>query len=177
MKKSIIISFIKTKLFPQNVPVHSIFTLHEKNMQEELSDIMELHYIELGKIHFEENEIDRLNEMDPLEQFGAYLKYSGDSDKAELVETLVRTGSKEITMADKVLRKISEEERLQAIREDRETAEMFIRLEKASERREGREEGRTETQHEIAGKLKELGISIEQIAAATGLKEKEILSL
>lgn len=173
MKKSIVISFIKTNLFPQNVPVHSIFTLHERDMQKELSDILELHYIELGKIHFEENEIDRLDEMNPLEQFGAYLKYSGDPDKAELVETLVKTGSEEISMADKVLRKISEEERLQAIREDRETAEMFIRLEKAAERREGREE----MQREIAVNMKKQGIPMKQIIEATGLRENEIITL
>ena len=46
-----------------------------------------------------------------------------------------------------------------------------------TERAEGRAEGRAETQTAIARNLKSLGMSNEQIAAATGLAEKEINKL
>lgn len=159
------------------MPVHSVFTLHEKNIHKELSSILEIHYIELGKIPFKEQDIDALDELSPLEQFGLYLKYSGDPDKAGLMETLVRKGEEVITMADRVLRKISEEERLQIYREDVETAEMLDRLEKAWDMAEAREEGHAAAQRENAAKMKELGIPIKQIIAVTGLSENEITAL
>lgn len=46
-----------------------------------------------------------------------------------------------------------------------------------TERAEGRAEGRAETQTAIARNLKSLGMSNEQIAAATGLAEEEINKL
>ena len=42
---------------------------------------------------------------------------------------------------------------------------------------EGREEGKTEERLEIAKKMSEMGLSVEQITEATGLSEEEVLKL
>ena len=196
MKKSIIVSFVKTKLFPQEVPLHSVYTMQERNTNAQLTDMLELHYIELGKINLSKYDLDNpeeLDKLDPLERFAAYLKYAGDPDREELVEALVQKGEKVITMADTVLRKISEDERLQAIREDRETAEIFLRMEKAYARdkglaegheiglaeglKQGQQQGHIESQREIATKLKAMGMTVNNISEATGLSEEEIRDL
>lgn len=182
MKKSIVISFIATTLFPKNVPMHSTFTLHEDTVGNQLSNILELHYIELGKINLKNADVDSLS---PIEQFGAYLKYSGNESKAEFVETLVQRGEKVISMADTVLRKISEEERMQALREDRETAELFLRMEKtaalerghAEGHAEGLAEGKREQALESARILKAEGASDELIMKSTHLSIEEIKAL
>ena len=170
MKKSIVISFIATTLFPPNIPMHSVFTLHENSAGNQLSSILELHYIELGKLKEHQKAFD---ELTPLEQFCAYLKCSGSASDHEFVEALVRKGEKVISMTDHVLRKISEEERLQAIRESREMAEIQILMEKTY----SREQGREEATREIAKKFKEDGIPVHIIAKNTGLKEAEIEKL
>lgn len=174
MKKSIVISFITTTLFPPNVPMHSIFTLRESIIGKELSNILELHYIELGKIDFRNKDF---ADMDPLEQFGAYLKCSGNSKEIDFVEALVRKGEKVISMADTVLRKISEEERLQALRESREKAELAILMEKTFSREQGCQEGKKIATLEIARNLKKDGIPVDIISRNTGLSEDEINNL
>ena len=42
---------------------------------------------------------------------------------------------------------------------------------------EGREEGKKENSLEIAKKMLEMGLSVEQITEATGLSEEEVLKL
>lgn len=73
-----------------------------------------------------------------------------------------------------MLRKISEEERLQMIREDREEEEIFIRMGLASARNEGREEGVLQGCAETALRMKEKGFEYEVISEMTKLSVKEI---
>ena len=42
---------------------------------------------------------------------------------------------------------------------------------------EGKEEGKTEERLEIAKKMLEMGLSVEQITEATGLSEEDVLKL
>jgi len=170
MKKSIVISFIATTLFPLDVPMHSKYTLHECTTGKELSGLLELHYIELGKIDIQNSDACA---MSPLEQFGAYIKYSGDKSKSDFLETLVQKGEKVISMTDTVLRKISEEERLQQLREDREIAEFFHLMDKTT----AREQGQMESALKIAKNFKNDGIPVAVIAKNTGLTEAEIEKL
>lgn len=178
MKKSIVISFIKTTLFPQSQPMHSVFTLRERSTGAQLSDILELHYIELGKIDCSIREPEK---MTPLEQIGAYIKCSGDPEAADFVEKLAQKGEKVVIMTDRILKKVSEEERLQYLRQSREKAEMQFRWEKQTARErglaEGRAEGRAEQQLQIAKKLKSMNMPAEQISEATGLSIEEISNL
>lgn len=178
IKKSIVISFIKDKLFPDEFPVHSVFSLREDFSSAQLSKLIELHYVELGKIR---RDIADPCELDPMEQLGAYIRYAGDPEQELFVETLVGKGVKVISMADKVLKKVSEEERLQYMRQSREMAELQIRMEKrmANEKgmEQGIEQGRQKEKLENAIKMKELGITTEQIMQVTGLSEKEIAEL
>lgn len=178
MKKSIVISFIKTKMFPPEVPMHSVFTMRENSMGHQLSDLLELHFIELGKINWKCRDPEQLS---PLEQIGAYIRCSGEQREASFVETLVQKGAKVITMTDNVLRKISEEERLQALREDRETEQIFMRMEKTYSfdkgREQGMEQGRASEKLDVARRMLKEDMEPSVISKITGLSIKEIEEL
>ena len=141
MKPSIVISFIKDKLFPERQEMYSVFTLRENTDSMQLSDVLEFHYIELGKIDCSGKDPGKLS---PLEQIGAYMKCSGDPDETRFIESLVRKGVEVISMTDTILKKVSEEERLQNLRESREMMRMQISWEKQNAREKGREEGRAQ---------------------------------
>lgn len=170
IKPSIVISFIKDKLFPERRPVHSIFTLRANDDSMQLSDILELHYIELGKIDWSARDPEKLA---PLEQVGAYLQCTEDPDESIFLETLVEKGIKVISMTDTILKEVSKEERLQYLQESREKAQMDIRWNMHNARKEGILNGKQET----AAKMKEEGLPIELIIRCTGLTEKEISEL
>ncbi|MDO4486286.1 MAG: hypothetical protein Q4C46_06790 [Bacillota bacterium] len=86
IKKSIVISFVKGRLFSLEVPMHSVYTLHERSIYRELSDI--------------------------LEQLCAYIKSTGNPEEKAYVDELVKKGRELIGMTDKVLKKVSEDEKL-----------------------------------------------------------------
>ena len=178
MKKSIVISFVKGKLFPQEIPFHSVYTMRERSSFKELSDIMELHYIELDKIRCDGMQ---LSEMSDLEKLGAYMKCSGNPDEKAYVEELVKKGEEVIGMTDTVLKKISEEDKLRELRIAREKWEMWVMLERTAGydngKADGKIEGKIEGAREIAANLIKAGIDIEVIAATTGLSKEEIEQL
>ncbi|MDO4486002.1 MAG: Rpn family recombination-promoting nuclease/putative transposase [Bacillota bacterium] len=178
IKRSIIISFVKGKLFPREIPYHSIFTLQEKQTKKELSNILELHYIELDKIRYNERPA---NELSELEKLGAYIKCSGNPEKKSYVEELVKKGDEVIEMTDTILKQISEEDKLRELRLAREKWEMWVAMEKAAGYETGKADGEIKgaesKAREIAMNLKKAGIDIEIIASNTGLTKDEIEQL
>ena len=190
MKKTIVISFLKGKLFPDADPFHSTYRLYEKNSHHLLTDMLELHYIELGKIDWKHKSPQELTE---LERFCAYLTCTGKPGCESYVEELTRSEGREkrgvISMTDQVLKKLSRDELLRQYREDRERFLIDQALQRGAAREEGRQEGhaaglkeghaagRRQQQLESARKLKNNGISLEIIIDATGLSKSEIEAL
>ena len=80
-------------------------------------------------------------------------------------------------MTDKVLKTISEEERLRELRLAREKMELRIAMEKRTKYEQGREEGMAQGIAQTAANFKSAGIPIDVIAANTGLTEEEIAKL
>ena len=182
LKRSIVISFVKGRLFPDSENFHSVYRLYERDTHRQLADILELHYIELGKIEWRNKSPD---ELDELEQFGAYLYCAGDSKYETYVEELVQTKHEGvISMTDKVLKEVSQDEKL---RENRLAREKFLvdqGLKMTAARdaglKEGLEEGLKKAhcqQLETARKLKSRGFSIEDIIDITDLDPEEAESL
>ena len=183
IKRSIVISFVKGKLFSPEIPYHSIYTLNEKQTKRELTNILELHYIELDKIRYNGRQTSELSE---LEKLGAYIKCSGNPGKKAYVEELVKMGDEVIGMTDTVLKKISEEDKLRELRIAREKWEMWVAMEKTAGyekgksegekfgREKGKLEGADDKAREIATNFKRAGIDIEVISANTGLTKEEI---
>lgn len=105
--------------------------------------------------------------------------------KKAYVEELVKKGREVIEMTDKVLKKVSEDEKLRELRLAREKMELWIAMERRAGYDNGRsegeqcgiEKGKLEGAREIAANLKKAGIDIEIIAANTGLTKEEIEQL
>lgn len=174
LKPSIVISFVKDKIFSESKEIHNIFTLRNNMSGHQLSELLELHYIELGKIDWSDREV---NKLSPLEQIGAYMLCSGNEDEKQFVEELIQNGRAVISMADNVLKKVSQDERLRNLRESREYAEMQHSWELQNAEERGIEIGGKEKQQEIAKRLKEMGISDADIVEGTGLSIEEVRKL
>lgn len=178
LKKSIIISIVCGCLFPDIKAAHTCFIMREKWTGEELTNMFQLHYLELGKIHWEGRPPE---ELSPLEQFGAYLCCSGQPEQEAYLEQLLRTGSEVISVTDKVLKKVSEDERMWAYRHSR---DIFLH-DQASLRNQAREEGLAEGREEgrrkeavvIAKRLKTRKMGVDEIVEVTGLSPEEIQRL
>lgn len=119
MKKSIVISFIDGVMFKDTSSFHTKFELRENREGLLLTDRLEIHFLELGKIDDSEDP----DEMAPLERFCAYLKFAGDHRRADYVEKLLDTGEEAVLMSDQVFREITEDESLQDLLWRREIAE------------------------------------------------------
>jgi len=141
IKPSIVISFVDGKLFPDKNKFYSMYTLRERSESDELTDLLQYHYIELGKVDWSKRDPDCLS---PLERLCAYFKCSGKEDESEFVEELVQKGGEVISMTDNILRKVSEDELVQQLREDIEMGKMIVRAEKRAAREKGLAEGLAE---------------------------------
>ena len=194
LKKSIVISIVRGKLFPELPAAHTCFTMCNQETGKELTDILQLHYLELGKLNWEGKPPEMLS---PLEQLGAYFCCSGQPEQTAYLESLLRTESEVISVTDELLKKVSEDERLWAYRRSREMYERDqITLQKQAwrdGRKEGMEQGLQEGLEQgleqgmaagtqkataaIARRMKEDGMDTERIAGLTGLSPEEINAL
>ena len=119
MKKSIVISFIDGVMFKSTPRFHTEFGLRDSSGGLLLTDRLEVHFLELGKIDGSKEP----GGMAPLERFCAYLKFAGDHRKEGYVDKLLDTGEEAILMSDQVFRDVTEDESLQDLLWRREVAE------------------------------------------------------
>lgn len=181
LKKTLSISFVDFLLFTDYPAVHSRFCYRELDDGFLLSDIKELHFLELPKFNGEaleslETSLDRW-----LHVLIFSLKYA--SIKLEIPAEL--RAEEGIEMAIDAYRKSLADRKVQNMIRLREKAELMtatkITLAREEGRAEGkaagRDEGRTEEKYEIARKLGALGEDISKIALITGLSEDIVRSL
>lgn len=106
MKKSIVISIVNGTLFPETEKLHTVFRLREVEDGIQLSDRLELHFLELGKI-LPNTPVDHL---DPVEKLAAYLKFAGDEKKEDYIQNLIQSGGDAIKMTEQLFRALTEDE-------------------------------------------------------------------
>ena len=90
-----VVSIIKDKLFSEEIPCHSIFGVREKKNGYLLSDRLEFHFLELGKV----NPNRKIEEMSPIERLAVYLRYASDENYKESVQKIAGS-EEEIIMAE-----------------------------------------------------------------------------
>ena len=187
MKKSIVISITKGRLFPSLEDCHNIFEVRDRKRGLLLCDRLELHFLELCKID-DQKPVHALTE---IERLGAYLKFANIENRQDYVKQIL--SSEDIAMTENAYRKVTEDELEYERREARfkyqlqRNTELYVaRNEGLSEgeaiglkkgRSEGLVEGAAQKQREIAKNLKHAGIPIAVIAENTGLTAEEIEKL
>ena len=156
--------YLKTRMF------HSVYRMKEIHTNEELSDIEEIHFIEIPKLE------DGSDEKDMLVAWIEFLK-NPESEKVRSLEMSVD----EIREAKDELIKMSNDDTQRELYEMRaKTLRDKISALNEAERKgikKGREEGEKNKAIEIAKSLINLGLDKESIAKSTGLDLCEIEKL
>ena len=136
--------------------------------QIELTDVFELYIIEIPKAR-------RMLKEEPKNELAQWVMFINDPNESEVSK--IMEDNKEIKEAMNELEKISKDKELRRVAELREKA---IRDEKNGLRHakeEGIKEGIKEGIEQVAKRMLELNIPIQDIIKTTGLQEKQILEL
>lgn len=161
MKKTIIISIVDGTLFPQYEKAFSTYYLKEDDTNHKLSEMTQIHFLELGKIDIN---VKAISEMTPHERLGAYFKHASDDSLTEYVDQLLDYEREVLGLTKPILEEISEEKEMREIAiahemwlHDVATMKKRARKEGLAEGREeglmiGREEGRAEGRAEGSDK-------------------------
>ena len=183
MKKSIVISITKGRLFPSLEDCHNIFEVRDRKRGLLLCDRLELHFLELSKID-DQKPVHALTE---IERLGAYLKFANIENRQDYVKQILTM--EDIDMTENAYRKVTEDELEYERRESRFRYQLQRNTELSVARNEGEAiglkkgrseglvEGAAQKQREIAKNLKHAGIPIAVIAENTGLTAEEIEKL
>ena len=184
MKKSIVISITKGRLFPSLEDCHNIFEVRDRKRGLLLCDRLELHFLELSKID-DQKPVHALTE---IERLGAYLKFANIENRQDYVKQILTM--EDIDMTENAYRKVTEDEREYERREARfkyqlqRNPELYVARNEGLEQgrnegeaiglKKGRSEGAAQEKREIAKNFKHAGISVDVIAENTGLTAEEI---
>ena len=176
MKKSIVISITKGRLFPSLEDCHNIFEVRDRKRGLLLCDRLELHFLELSKID-DQKPVHALTE---IERLGAYLKFANIENRQDYVKQIL--SSEDIAMTENAYRKVTEDELEYERREARfkyqlqRNTELYVARNEgeAIGLKKGRSEGAAQEKREIAKNFKHAGIPIDVIAENTGLTAEEI---
>lgn len=181
LKPCITIWLLNQTMFKETEKAHTVFTIREKELNIQFSDVFEAHIIELSKT--DENN-DKLNEwikffkLKSKEEMEMLRENTTDIDVKKAIDivklmTLDEKSRYEYinrvmeikdyyTLKNEAIKEGKEEGRLEGIREGI---------------REGKEVGKKEEKREIAKKLLNAGVDLEIIKSTTGLKEDELQKL
>ena len=172
LKKCITINIVDFKCLPTQ-KVHSSFHIVEDETKEKLTDVLEIHYLELPKL-FESNI--RKDENEDIIQWMMFL----ETKNREGFEMLAEKNEK-IKKAYSILEVISKDDIKRAAYEAREAElhDQVTRLKSAREEgiKEGKKEGRKEEKIDNAKNLILLGVDVETVAKGVGLPIEEIRKL
>lgn len=138
-----------------------------KTEEENATDIFEMHFIELEKFKKKNPECNT-----KLEQWLWLIDGSREEKMKKAMEE-----NKEVKKAAEVLEEISKDPKERERYEERQWEIIRYNSEMNTSRELGKKEGKVERNKEIAKKLKEMKLPINQIIEATGLNEEEIKRL
>ncbi len=162
LKPCITIWLLNQTMFKETEKAHTIFTIKEKELNIQFSNVFEAHIIELSKT---DTANDKLNE---------WIKFFRLKSKEEMEMLREDTTNIDVKKAIDIveLMTMDEKSRYEYINRVMEIKDYYTLKNQAI--REGRQEGKTEVKKEIAKKLLNAGVDIEIIKSTTGLKEEEI---
>lgn len=176
LKKCITINIVDFKCTPLK-KLYSRYHLTEDDTGYQLTDILEVHFLEVVKLA--DVDIPR-DKNDSVVEWMEFL----DAKSKGVMEMLAEKNQK-IKKAYDVLQIISKDEKARMVYEAREAElrDQLTRVKSAENkgraegRVEGREEGRVEGKAEVAKNLLNLGMEISLVAKATGMTEEEVKEL
>ena len=157
--------------------LYSSYHITEDKTGYRLTDILEMHFLEIPKLF--DKDIER-DENDPIVQWMEFL----DGESKGVMEMLAEK-NKDIKKAYDLLKIISKDEKARMLYEAKyaEISDQRTRIKSAEEkgreegRKEGREEGATEKALKVVENLLKMGLNVEQIATAAELPKEKVIEL
>ena len=166
--KSITINIVDFELLKSNKRVHNSFLFIEKETGEVLTDLAEIHFIELPKLKIED-----INTEDLLSDWLLFI----ENPESEAIEML-KTKIKEIGSEKKVLEVLSLDKEARMVYESRQKAlkDKISAINTAEKRgrEEGIKEGIEKEKFNIALNMLENGMSIDVVEKITGLSKTRV---
>ncbi|MBN1066193.1 Rpn family recombination-promoting nuclease/putative transposase [Clostridium botulinum] len=161
LQRTICINILNFK-YLKNDRFHNAYRLKEVDTNEELTDVEEIHFIEIPKLD------DECDEKDLLVAWTEFLK-NPESEKVRNLEMSIE----EIREAKDELIKISNDKK------QRELYEMRAKIlkDKISALNEAERKGVEQGKIEVAKNLLKMGLSVDQILTGTGLTIEEITTI
>lgn len=168
LEKCITINIVDFKCIEIN-KLHTSFHITEDETNQKLTDVLEIHYLELPKL-FDDN-IPK-NENEPIIQWMMFLQ----ARNKEVFEMLAEKNEK-IRKAYNILESISKDDKARAAYESREAElhDQMTRLKSAKE--EGIKEGIKEATIKNAKNFLAMGLDVDMVAKGTGLSVEEVQSI
>ncbi|WP_425449786.1 Rpn family recombination-promoting nuclease/putative transposase [Dethiothermospora halolimnae] len=199
LKKCVVVNILDFKLFDNTDRYHNKFKIMEEKEKFELTDDLEIHYIELEKFNDSKN----IKKMNDLEKWITFIKDAGEKEKREIVKD-IRKNSEVINMAGRMLEELSADEKARQLylaREkallDQKSAMVYqkIKLKEAEEKgmqrglekgiekglekgiEKGIEKGKKEEKILVARQALQKGIDIDTVVDITELDREEVEKL
>ena len=173
LERTVCINILNFK-YLKNDKYHNAYRLKELTSNEELTDLQEIHFIELPKFNEIGNKeyVENVEKMDALEKWLEFL-VEPESNTVRQLEL----NNEEIKLAKSELYRLSmdSKEREQYNMREKAIYDRISALENAEAK--GKIEGKLEEKLEVAKKLLSSNVDINIIISSTGLKREEILNL
>ncbi|HAT4163676.1 TPA: Rpn family recombination-promoting nuclease/putative transposase [Clostridium perfringens] len=173
LERTVCINILNFK-YLKNDKYHNAYRLKEINSNEELTDLQEIHFIELPKFNEIGNKeyVENVDEMDALEKWLEFL-VEPESNTVRQLEL----SNEEIKLAKSELYRLSmdSKEREQYNMREKAIYDRISALENAESK--GKVEGKIERELELVKESLKQGLEISLISKITGLSEKEILKI
>jgi len=165
LTRCVAISILDIELFDHTPDLHSVFRFYDKEHEHRLSDVLEIHYIELTKFKLKKPQElkTHLQKWLYLLKFGEGFALGHEPIPPELTE------EEGISMAINVMRKAYATDEVREEMELRLKALRDFNSRVAQERAEGKAEGKAEAQLELARKLKAKGMDAATIEELSGV--------
>ncbi len=168
LSKTISINILDFSYF-SNEKVHNVFHILEKETFERLTDVLEIHFLELNKI--------RQISVNPDDSLMRWLRFLGSKDILRLREEIFMK-DKEIKRDYADLEKLAADKNARRLYELREKATRDWISSHNSAREEGIKEGlkvgHEEKARQIAQRLLSKGLDLDLISETTGLSKEEL---
>ena len=177
LERTVCINILNFK-YLKNDKYHNAYRLKEITSNEELTDLQEIHFIELPKFNEIGNKeyVENVEKMDALEKWLEFL-VEPESNTVRQLELI----NEEIKLAKSELYRLSmdSKEREQYNMREKAIYDRISALENAEAKgkKEGKLEGKLESKLEIVRESLSQGLEVSLISKITGLSEEEIIKL
>ena len=180
LERAVTINIVDFIYLEDNDRYHNAYVLKEKETNEILTDLEEIHFVELPKLDEDEFEsvedIEDKSRGDDLVPWALFLK-NPQSEVMKMLEERIE----ELKEAAERLEVLSHDEETREIYESRQKAihDQITNLQETAKKakKEGKKEGKNEEKMKVAKKMLEEGESIEKIKKFTDLNAEEINDL